>query len=184
MLQLQANRLLRAVMGLILCERKYDNKVLKSKNCKRCSDSVSKSSSLPLSTPPQNVPKLGSALSRGPTRLVSELLQRWQPNMCRTSLLGQSQFSHYLTMLSSLTYTLLLTSGTRFFGLPSFFRESRSLLLTRLWLYIRISSIPKFAIRNVLFCWDGIQKETKLHKLLAAQNTNSNNVSNEQNISE
>lgn len=112
------------------------------------------------------MPKLSSVLRRGPTQLASEPLQCWQPNTCWTLLLGQGQFSHHLTMLSSLmcNNTLLLTSGSCFFGLPAFFRESCSLLLIRLWLCIRISFISKFAIKNVLFCWDGIRKETKLQK--------------------
>lgn len=161
MFQLQPNRLDRTVVGLILCERRHDDKVLKCKNCKWCSDSVDRSSFLPLSTPPQYASKLSSACSRGPTQVASELLQWGQPNTCWTLLLGQSQFSHHLTIVSSLMYntTLLFTSGTCFFGLPSFFRESCSLLLRRLWLCVGISFIPRFAIRNVQFCWDGTKKQ-------------------------
>lgn len=157
-------------MGLILYERSHDNEVLKCKNCKLHGDSVKRSSSLLLSTPPQNVPKLNSTLSRGPTQLNTTSI-RVPPVLaalcvCWFLLLGRSQFSHRLTLPSSLTCNnlLLLTSETWFFGLPSFSRESHFLLLLRLQLYVRIPFIRKFAIRNVLFWGDGTKKGTKPHK--------------------
>lgn len=185
MYQLQRNRLLRTVMGLILCERRHENKILKCKNYKWCSDSASRSTSLPLSTPPQNAPKLSSALSRGPTQLVSELLQHWQPNTCQSpagpeplqSPPYNADLSHIKHHFASHLRNMCLWASILF--QRKLFPSYKAAAVCRDIIYPPVC----YWKCSVLLRWHQKRNKTT-QKLLAIQNTNSNNVSNEESIGE